>query len=64
MHVNDVQNSLLVFMGLLTGIADQGDPILMPKTKIRTKDGDLSKPRRIIYDPVENEGNYLVTNTG
>ena len=64
--INDVQNSPPVFMGSLTGIVNEDDPIGTPVLKIRAKDGDTGNPRRIIYDLVENEGGYFVvdTNTG
>jgi hypothetical protein len=64
--VNDVQNTPPQFMGSMTGIVNEDDPVGTPVMQIKARDGDSGNERRIIYELVENPNNYFVIdiNTG
>ncbi len=57
--VNDVQNTPPIFMGSLTGIVNEDDPIGTPVLQVKAKDGDTGNARRIIYELAENPGGYF-----
>ena len=57
--VIDVQNTPPMFMGSLTGIVSEDDPVGSKILTIKARDGDTGQARRIIYTLEENPNNYF-----
>ena len=55
----DVQNTPPVFMGSLTGILSEDDPVGTRVLTVKARDGDTGQARRIIYSLEENPQNYF-----
>lgn len=57
--VLDVQNTPPMFMGSLTGIVSEDDPVGTNVLTVKARDGDTGQARRIIYTLEENPNNYF-----
>jgi hypothetical protein len=57
--VVDVQNTPPVFMGSLTGIVSEDDPVGAKILTVKARDGDSGQARRVIYELEENPNSYF-----
>lgn len=55
MKVVDVQNTGPVFLGSLTGVIQEDDPIGTLVMTVQARDGDRGQPRKIYYELVTSE---------
>ncbi|KAK9508052.1 hypothetical protein O3M35_007799 [Rhynocoris fuscipes] len=58
--VGDVQDSPPVFLGSLTGVIEEDDPIGTLVMTVHAKDGDRGVPRKIVYDLLTNPLDYFL----
>lgn len=59
MKVGDIQNTAPVFLGSLTGVIQEDDPIGTLVMTVQARDGDRGNPRKIHYELVTSELNVL-----
>lgn len=50
MKVGDIQNTAPVFLGSLTGVIQEDDPIGTLVMTVQARDGDRGDPRKIHYE--------------
>ena len=62
-NILDVQNTPPMFMGSLTGIVSEDDPVGTRVLTVKARDGDIGQARRIIYTLEENPKNYFAIDT-
>ena len=58
-NILDVQNTPPIFMGSLTGIVSEDDPVGTQVLTVKARDGDTGQARQIIYTFEENPNNYF-----
>uniref|UniRef100_A0A1B6L3B2 Cadherin domain-containing protein n=1 Tax=Graphocephala atropunctata TaxID=36148 RepID=A0A1B6L3B2_9HEMI len=58
--VGDIQNTSPVFLGSLTGVIEEDDPIGTLVMTVQARDGDRGQPRKIYYELVTNPLDYFL----
>lgn len=58
--MGDIQNTGPVFLGSLTGVIREDDPIGTLVMTVQARDGDRGEPRKIYYELVTSKSPQLI----